>query len=333
MPKPEDYWVGWICAISTEHVAATLFLDEEHSPLAAVAKNDNNTYQLGRIGPHNVVIAALPDEEYGTVSAAAVAKDMLHTFQNIRVGLMVGIGGGAPTKKADIRLGDIVVSSPGNGYPGVFQYRFGKAIQDREFETTGQLDRAPKVVRTAIQSLKTTHKIHGHLFNKTIEGILQKGRRQVREEFSRPTAKDRLYKPDYVHRAEPKAKARCVDICGEDPANLVERHNRSEDDDNPAIHYGLIASADVLMKDAKVRDCLSEKHGILCFEMEAAGLMNNFPCLVIRGICDYSDTHNNKEWQGFAAMTAAAYAKDILLKIAPNNVENESRLKDLMKTS
>lgn len=331
MLKSEDYWVGWICAISTEAVAATLFLDEEHPPLAATNKNDNNTYQLGRIGPHNVVIAVLPEGEYGTVSAAAVARDMLHTFQNIRVGLMVGIGGGAPTSKNDIRLGDIVVSSPGNGYPGVFQYDYGKAIQNREFQTTGQLDQPPTAVRTAVQALKTTHEIHGHCFNETIEGILGKSRRKIKAKYSRPTAEDRLYQPGYVHRADTEAHAHCADVCGEDPTNLVQRRERDEDDDNPAIHHGLIASANTLMKDAETRNSLSKRHGVLCFEMEAAGLMNHFPCLVIRGVCDYSDTHKNKEWQGFAAMTATAYAKDLLLKISPNNVENESRLKDLIE--
>ena len=51
--------------------------------------------------------------------------------------------------------------------------------------------------------------------------------------------------------------------------------------------------------------------------------MNHFPCLVIRGICDYSDTHKNDEWQGYAAMTAAAFAKDLLLLISPEMVQTE----------
>jgi nucleoside phosphorylase len=87
------------------------------------------------------------------------------------------------------------------------------------------------------------------------------------------------------------------------------------------------------MKDATVRDTLVEEKGVLCFEMEAAGLMNHFPCLVIRGICDYADSHKNKRWQGYAAMVAAAYAKDILSRIAPNRVEYETRIADTMATS
>jgi nucleoside phosphorylase len=102
-----------------------------------VSPNDNNDYILGKVGKHNVVIAVLPEGEYGTSSAASVARDMLHSFPNIRIGLMVGIGGGAPSRKHDIRLGDIVVSAPRDGKGGVFQYDFGKTIQDQSFRPTG----------------------------------------------------------------------------------------------------------------------------------------------------------------------------------------------------
>jgi nucleoside phosphorylase len=84
------------------------------------------------------------------------------------------------------------------------------------------------------------------------------------------------------------------------------------------------------MKDALIRDRLAAEKDVLCFEMEAAGLMNHFPCLVIRGICDYSDSHKNKEWQGYAAMAAAAYAKDLLSRIPPNKVEAEKRISDVL---
>jgi nucleoside phosphorylase len=76
---------------------------------------------------------------------------------------------------------------------------------------------------------------------------------------------------------------------------LVWRQERTEDEDNPAIHYSLIALANQLIKDALVRDKLAAEMNVLCFEMEAAGLMNQFPCLAIRSICDYSDSHKNKE--------------------------------------
>lgn len=119
-------------------------------------------------------------------------------------------------------------------------------------------------------------------------------------------------------------------VCGDELSNLVSRPERTEDDNDPAIHYGLIASANQLMKDAWIRDKLSAEMGVLCFEMEAAGLMNHFPCLVVRGIYDYSDSHKSKEWQGYAAMAAAAYTKDLLCQIAPKWVEAEKKLGDVL---
>ncbi|KAL2012539.1 hypothetical protein VTN00DRAFT_64 [Thermoascus crustaceus] len=74
------------------------------------------------------------------------------------------------------------------------------------------------------------------------------------------------------------------------------------------------------MKHGRTRDKLAQELGILCFEMEAAGLMDNFPCLVIRGICDYADSHKNKIWQEYAAATAAAYAKELLSVIHTNQI-------------
>ncbi|GKU12255.1 unnamed protein product, partial [Fusarium langsethiae] len=108
MSDPQKYTVGWICAIATEYLAAQLFLDEEHEGPEFVSANDSNNYTLGKIGKHNVVVAVLPHGEYGVSSATGVAKDMLHSFPNVRFGLMVGIGGGAPTPEHDIRLGDVV---------------------------------------------------------------------------------------------------------------------------------------------------------------------------------------------------------------------------------
>ncbi|GKT78695.1 NACHT and ankyrin domain protein [Colletotrichum tofieldiae] len=328
MSDATKYTVGWICALPTEFDAAQAFLDEEHEDQPLVAIKDNNNYALGRIGSHNVVIAVLPDGEYGTNAAAAVARDMLHSFPNVRIGVMVGIGGGAPSPKHDVRLGDVVVSSRDGGRGGVFQYDFGKALQgqDVSFEHTDFLDQPPTVLRTAVSALKSRYKRKGHRLNAAVDEALERWPR-LREEYSRPPLEsDRLYRSEIIH---PDSSDGCDSACSGDPAHLIDRAKRGEHSDDPAIHYGLIASANQLMKDARIRDKLA-KEGVLCFEMEAAGLMNHFPCLVIRGVCDYADSHKNKQWQGFAAMTAAAYAADILRQIPPNKVEAERRIGDVL---
>jgi hypothetical protein len=99
----------------------------------------------------------------------------------------------------------------------------------------------------------------------------------------------------------------------------IHRSRRRHAD--PVVHYGLIASGNQVMKDGMNRDSTSSQAGgVLCFEMEAAGLMDTFPCLVIRGICDYYDGHKNDEWQGYAAAVAAGYAKELISLLQPSQV-------------
>ena len=117
-----SYTVGWICAIPTEYVVACELLDEEYSADQVPridTQRDSNLYTFGRIYEHNVVIACLPKGRYGITSAALVAERMRASFPALRFGLLVGIAGGAPSKKHDIRLGDVVVSSPTPRHGGV----------------------------------------------------------------------------------------------------------------------------------------------------------------------------------------------------------------------
>jgi nucleoside phosphorylase len=78
------------------------------------------------------------------------------------------------------------------------------------------------------------------------------------------------------------------------------------------IHFGGIGSSNQVVRDARKRDDLAKEVDLICFEMEAAGLMDLAPCLPVRGICDYADSHKDKNWQRYAAATAAAYAREFL---------------------
>lgn len=118
---------------------------------------------------------------------------------------------------------------------------------------------------------------------------------------------DHLYLAEYAHTGGQGDCEKC------DPTKITNRPVRRSH--SPVIHYGLIASADMVVKDAIMRDKLQQQHGILCFEMEAAGLINGLDCLVIRGICDYSDSHKNKRWQPYAAAASAAYAKELIYSL------------------
>ncbi|KAF5539776.1 nucleoside phosphorylase domain-containing protein [Fusarium napiforme] len=312
-PSIEDYTIGWICALQEEFEAACRMLDEEFEGPEASHINDNNTYVFGRIGErtreHNVVIGCLPDGRYGKGSAAVVSQDMVRSFPNLRFALMVGIGGGAPTPDRDIRLGDVVVSAPEGELGGVIQYDYGKRLSNGRFQQTGQLNSPPAVLLGVIPDMKRRHndprkpdRILGHL--RLMDDM---------PEYKRP-AEDRLYRADYQH----KGGITCENCA----TNGLEVRLPRETKRAITVHYGTIASADSVMKDAEERDIYARdpKLNVLCFEMEAAGLMNHFPTLVIRGICDYSDSHKNDEWHKFAALSASAYAREILHVLKPNKV-------------
>ena len=309
--RHQDYTVGWICALPTEMAAAQAMLDERHNPLQQ-DPGDHNTYVLGRIGVHNVVLACLPAGVTGTISAARVAMQMLSSFKWLRFGLMVGIGGGVPSEENNIRLGDIVVSKPTGTSGGVIQYDFGKTVQEGRFTRTGSLNRPPDVLLAALASLQAKHLMEGHeLSNYLLQMVTRYP--TMGAQFAHPgTQHDWLYEAEYDH---PRGNITCSQ-CDRD--RLVDREPRPSAE--PAIHYGLIASGDQVMSHGATRDRLRKELDVLCFEMEAAGLMDSFPCLVIRGICDYADSHENKRWQSYAAATAAAYAKELLCIIPGNHV-------------
>lgn len=316
----EDYTVGWICALPCELVAASEMLDVEYKNFNPEIPHDDNCYTFGKIANLYVVIAGLPQGIYGIASAAGVAKDMLRSFKNLEIRLMVGIAGGAPSPKNDIRLGDVVVGCPdsGNSYGGVIQYDHGKAVEDGEFERTGSMNAPPSRVLKMVTKLHTNHKRQG---NQIVESVQEKFgcNKNLCKEYTYPGPEhDKLYESSSKH-SETAQGGDCDSSCGE--ATL--RKPRDEDR-HVVVHYGLIASADRLMKDALLRDRLIKEYGMLCFEMEAAGLMNDFPCLVIRGICDYSDSHKNKRWQGYAVASAATYAKELLCLVGTNQVSKRS---------
>jgi nucleoside phosphorylase len=304
----EDYTIGWICALPVELAAAQEMLDEEHDhPERDFGDNDENLYALGSIGRHNVAIVCLPAGRIGNNPAAAVATQMRATFKKIRFGLMVGIGGGVPSPEVDIRLGDVVVSQPNKTFGGVVQYDFGKTTPSG-FERTGSLNSPPQVLLAAVANVRA-NELRGR--SKLSEHIARLNRIP---KFRRDkTGSDTLFDAAYNHDG-----GQTCDNCRADRQEA--RHPR-ENGEEVVVHYGTIASGNQVMKSAAERNKASvELGGILCFEMEAAGLMNTFPCLVVRGICDYADSHKNKKWQPYAAGTAAAYAKEALLVIPPKEV-------------
>lgn len=338
LDSPDLYTVGWIAALPIERAAATAMLDERHDPPADFEQNraDSNAYTWGRIYKHNVVIASLPAGIYGTSAAATTASNLLSSLPDIRIGLLVGIGSGIPrlipgTEQVDIRLGDIAVSQPTGTEGGVIQYDLGKSGKNDAWERKGSLDKPPQVLLSALSHLQAERE----LSPSKVPGILQDMRTKYPLMTNKPPgyihqglSNDRLFAPTYDHNSAGGDDCSQCDACSE--VVRAERHSS-----DPEIHYGTIASSNLLVKDAKTRDNIAARAGqeCICVEMGAAGLMDRFPCLVIRGICDYCDSHRNDRWQKYASATAAAFAKELLSFVPARKVKSTPRAVDEVRSS
>jgi nucleoside phosphorylase len=287
--RNSHYTVGTVCALHEELLAVRALFDSRH-PNLDIAPQDTNTYALGRIDNYHVVAACLPYKNYGTNSATNVASHMIRSFPSVEFCLMVGIGGGVPSTKNDIQLGDVVVST------GVIQYDIGKAFQNTAFKRTGHIQRPHRSLMTAISELESDPMLSATPLQEYIKVI-----ESMRPEYRRPGKEfDRLSTTSYVHDPSQNTCEHC-------DGPQIERNPRPWD--HPKIHYGLIGSGNQVVRDAELRDSLEKDSEICCFEMEAAGIMDMVRCLVIRGVCDYADSHKNDTWQKYAAATAAAYTK------------------------
>ncbi|KAK2785943.1 hypothetical protein FQN52_008210 [Onygenales sp. PD_12] len=304
----EAYTVALICPLEIELSAARYMLDEEHERLPR-KDGDTNLYILGGLSGHNTVLASLPEGSQGTAPAATVANNLSRSFPDIRLRLLVGIGGGVPSEENDIRLGDVVVSVPKDALGGVVEYDLGKQTTTG-FTRKGILCRPPSEWGNIVTNMKSDHRTKQSRITEFLAEMSDKHPELTGYERPAPES-DILFPANYKHVAE---GATCTD-CNKNA--VITRFPRKEPD-QPVIFYGLIASGNSVIKDAEKRDRLAhDAGGAICFEMEAGGLMNDFQCIVIRGIADYCDSHKNDGWHRYAAAAAAGLAKEILLLEPP----------------
>ncbi|KAH8703664.1 ankyrin repeat-containing domain protein [Talaromyces proteolyticus] len=313
-----QYSVGWVCALAEEFRAALLVLDEEHED--HFVPGDPNDYRFGKIGQHNVIIASLPVGRYGMTSAATTGIHMARSFPNMKCVLLVGIGAAIPNDEEEIRLGDVVISEPNNQYSGVVQFDMGTQKQDNTFQLKGSINRPSHALLVALKRFTT--ELDQGINKNSIPACLREaqakaGDKRRRYEFP-GLENDHLFPPDYKCVSDGSRSCTSCDKTRTDTRQASP--TRSLD---PAVHCGIIASGNMLVKDAQLRDSLRERYNAICIEMEAAGLVNGtLPCIVIRGICDYADTHKNDMWHDYASLTAASTAKVLLSHLNPLSLEN-----------
>ncbi|KAH8660124.1 hypothetical protein BX600DRAFT_522911 [Xylariales sp. PMI_506] len=311
-----DFEIAIICALPLEADAANALFDhswDDDGPPYDKAPGDPNAYSTGTIGRHNVVLAHMPG--MGTNSAAIVAAACRMSFTNIKLALVVGICGAIPHRPdgQEIVLGDVIISD------GVVQYDFGRH-QPEEFKRKDTL--LDSLGRPNLEIRAFVNKLKGLQSRKKLQslmtsylGVLQR-EPELKATYLGPTF-DRLFDATYRHIG---GEGTCDEVgCNGD---LVPRSRlQPQPTFQPMVHFGLIASGNTVMKSGEDRDRIAAREGVIGFEMESAGVWDNFPCVVIKGICDYADSHKSKGWQRYAAATAAACMKAFLTNWVPSNPE------------
>ena len=276
--ESDDFKIAIICALPREVDMVLPMFDKKwaYRDMKKWKKGpgDQNAYTFGVICTHNVVLAIAPG--IGGVASAGVSNGIRSSFRHIEVAFLVGICGASPTHpedpKVQIKLGDCILSTT------VVQYDFGRQYAD-EYEIKSGVDdvlgRANPTIRALISQLK-----------------VKDNRRELTERL--------VYHLGELQQKDDEAKH---------PAAQTEGPYQGN---NPQIHIGRYGSASTVLKSESHRQKLFLENKILAFEMESAGIWDNLPTIIIKSVCDYADIGKNKDWQNYAAATAAAGLKAIL---------------------
>ena len=345
----QSFRIAIICALPREADAVTLlfdqFWDEVSDPFGR-ADGDTNTYITGRIGDHNIVLAVLPN--IGTNNAAAATASLRSSYTGLKLAILVGICGGIPhITNFDTFLGDVIVSRTiiqydyGRQYPGHFAVK--NTVEDSLRRANKDIRSLLAVFETELMRERLQTEASEHLKHLQVAG--KKKRRRANYQYP-GTSEDILYPPQYAHRhrewcslcaddpdafCESASKASCVEVgCGS--TNRVVRERSvdliQEEKFIPEVFIGRIGSGNTVMKSGEDRDRIATTHDLIAFEMEGAGAWDEVPCIVVKGICDYADSHKNKAWQDFAAATAASVAKAILGRYTIHDGDRSSTQKN-----
>ncbi|KAL7919421.1 WD40 repeat-like protein [Trichoderma austrokoningii] len=282
------------------------------------------------MGSFDIVLVLLP--ESGKASAASAASNFRSSFSNITLALLVGVCGGVPYTKdnEEILLGDVVISKTVVQYDLGGQYS-GNFLTKETLEN--RLGRPGRNIRSIVTLMESNHG-RERLESRATVLLEQLQRHANRKKTRKPVnyeypgiLKDRLFDSNYVHKHQVLLPHRCCeefpcdrshilscDDLGCEDEYLVQRQRLNSQCQNLSIFIGRFGSGDMILKAGTYRDHIAQCHGILAFEMEAAGIWDELPCIIVKGISNYADGHWNagSNWQQFAAATAAATARALL---------------------
>lgn len=341
--RRDDFEIAIICALKHEYDAVSYIFDEfwdEDGDQYGRAAGDTNHYATGRVGNYNVVLVLLV--EMGKTNAATAAASMRSSYRGLRLALLTGVCGSVPHGQyGDIFLGDVIISKT------VVQYDLGwdyASMFVRKNTDEDKLGRPNKDIRSLVATFETDW-VLDRLENRTAHFLNElqanAARRRRRGKYNYPgIMKDNLFEPTHRHKHYVSPTCVCHDcfnvsdsVCdralfsscadlGCDNERYIARNRfqtiqQLEDDEvgdstQPRVYVGAVASGDKVIKSAGERDRLTKEAGVIAFEAEGAGVWDELPCIVVKGVCDYADGHKHEEWQNYAAAGAAAVSKAIL---------------------
>ncbi|RMJ03326.1 hypothetical protein CDV36_015147 [Fusarium kuroshium] len=301
-----DFEIAIVCALPLEYDAVCNLVDQFWDDDYGRAAGDPNMYTNGRVGAFNIVIVLLSG--MGKVKATSATASLRSSYPNLELALVTGICGGVPITGSgkELVLGDVVISNT------VVQYDLGRRYPN-EFETKHTLSDSLGRPALHIQNLVVTFKTSRGL--QQLEGRAASHLKtlQSRQLDDDEAAKECDGGPSAVCNASRKLS------CRELGCDVQQRVSRKRLQDNqrlrvPQVLVGRLGSGDTVLKSGEDRDRIAEEHDLIAFEMEGAGAWDEIPCIIVKGICDYADSHKNKNWQNFAAATAASVAKALVEK-------------------
>ncbi|EQB53738.1 hypothetical protein CGLO_06529 [Colletotrichum gloeosporioides Cg-14] len=341
--RREDFGVALICALPIEFDAVALAFDETWpGNQFGKAPGDYNAYTLGRIGSQNAVLVLL--HKMGKTSAASATTSLRHSFPSVNLAFLCGICGGVPNPSPDIEilLGDVIISET------VIQYDYGRQYPSKfahKNTASDVLGMPVKEIRSFLARLKTDFgrdELRDRIPN-TMEQIQRKAVASGHwSKYLRPGIDTYvLFRADYLHRHRQKpgcgcdnntvcdqaTSASCADLQCDPGFHMLRRRLNGHIEETsgqeaisdtlkppppPQVFVGTVGSGDTVMKSGEHRDMMAQQHSIIAFEMEGAGVWDEIPCIIVKSVCDYADSHKNKMWQGFAAVAAASATKAVL---------------------
>ncbi|KAF5597253.1 hypothetical protein FPCIR_3680 [Fusarium pseudocircinatum] len=287
--------VAVVCALTREYDAMPRLGPFEEEEVEEITK-DYGAYRYGRVDSLHLVVAS-PSKK-GRAAMTVMAAFFRSRFRNLKLVILTGICGGIPSAVTghDLLFGDVVIDSrrldAGGQVTGI------KIEQD----SGGCSTTWARGLRSAVE----TDDCLGY-FKARIMDFLEQ-----------------------LQQVAPAKKLPCDELgCSND--HLVQRDSvdykrkleddgRADEAQTPNVILGPVMSTDDVLRDPEKRDNLGTK-GTVAIEMEADAVCEVFPCIVIKGVSDYADSHKNDAYQDYASATAASAT--MVMLVIPERLARE----------